>query len=55
MGPITPKRTLGVILGQVAGHAQEPGPRINDILSRLPLLPEAEKCFLGYIHGRISI
>src|SRR5262249_46835662 len=36
----------GMILRQVAGHADQPGPRIEDLFPRFPLLPQTKKRFL---------
>src|SRR5207245_248354 len=43
---VATKRALGIILGQVAGHAQQPSPRIENSGAVSPLLPKAEERFL---------
>src|SRR5262245_15896123 len=35
-----------MVLGQVSGHPQQPGTRVEDHLAGFPLLPEPEKRFL---------
>ena len=38
---VSAKRTLGVILGQVPRHPQEPRPRVLNLLARLPTVSRA--------------
>ncbi len=53
--PISPKRTLGVIFGEVTRHTQEPCSRGLNHLTRFPLFPQPKERLLRHIHRKVGI
>ena len=50
-----PARRRAGVLGEISGHPQNPGPRVEDRFAIFPAFPQPQECFLGNVHRQVGV